>query len=417
MTVTKKQFLINFFAASIGNTFEHYDKALFALLAPFLAPVFFGNHPPLTALISTYAILFFGFISKPAGALVLGCIGDRKGRRIALHISLIGMALTTFFTGHLPTSTKIEWIAPALLACSRLLQNFFSSGETTGGALLILETGKQNRSVLHNSFYECSTILGILLASTGVIWLAMQGTITTQWRWLYWIGGGTGGVAFFIRFFSKETHITSPPKWHMLPFIWNHRLTLVIIVITSGLSYSNYYMATTLLNGYLPFINSITQLETMQLNSFILVLDFLLLPLGGLLSIYFAKEKLLLFFASSICAVAIPLYSILPIATLVPIIIIRSIFVILGVGFSVILVPYYQDLVPKKHRYTLISLGTAIGSQLFGNSSYLSLLLFKNIGWPGAPALYLMTIALLTIITLIYVPNKVLPKKTVVQNN
>jgi len=396
-----KQFWINFFAASIGNLFEHYNKALFVFLAPFLAPLFFENSSPLTALILTYAIMPLGLFAKPLGALCFGLIGDGKGRCAALFLTLLGMALSTALIGCLPTFSQVGWIAPVLLALGCLIQNFFGSGETTGGTLLILEACEESKRSLYNGIYECSTILGILLASVGVTWLSMQGSIETHWRWLYWIGGVAGGLGLFTRLFTKEAKVEPQPKRRIFPFLWEHRIPFLIVAITSGFSYANYYMVTSLLNGYLPLISSITQAEAMQANSLILGFDFLLLPLGGLLALRFSKEKLMVIFASLICLLAVPLYSALPTATLFPITMIRMVFVILGVGFSVILAPYYQDLIPYENRYTLICFGTAIGSQLFGNSAcFMGFFLFRQTGWPGAPALYLIATGLLTIATL-----------------
>lgn len=89
-----KKFWLNFTAASIGNLFEHYDKALFAFLAPFLAPLFFHNSSPITALILTYAIMPLGLFSRPIGSLIFGRMGDRKGRKKVLIFTLFGMVST-----------------------------------------------------------------------------------------------------------------------------------------------------------------------------------------------------------------------------------------------------------------------------------------------------------------------------------
>src|SRR5579872_7035410 len=127
------------FAGMIGNLLEHYDRALFGLLAPFIAPLFFEGKDPLTALILTYGMLPLGILSRPLGSLFFGWIGDRFGRREALFYSLLGMAFTTIGIGFLPIYAQIGALAPLLLAFGRLLQNFFDAGETAGGAIAVLE--------------------------------------------------------------------------------------------------------------------------------------------------------------------------------------------------------------------------------------------------------------------------------------
>src|SRR5580692_11516409 len=123
----------------IGNIFEHYDNALFGLLAPFIASQFFETSDPITALILTYGILPLGIVFRPIGSLFFGWIGDRYGRRQALCLSLTGMAIATISMGCLPTYATAGIVAPCLLALCRILQNFFASGENVGGAIFLLE--------------------------------------------------------------------------------------------------------------------------------------------------------------------------------------------------------------------------------------------------------------------------------------
>jgi len=405
---SKQQFWVNFAAASTGNLFEHYDKALFAFLAPFLAPLFFETSSPITALIYTYAMMPLGLFSRPFGALIFGRIGDRKGRKSALYLTLLGMALTTILMGCIPTYKTAGWIAPSLLALGRLVQNFFASGETTGGSLLILESCSEERRSFYNGLYGCSTILGILFASFGVTVLSFQGSIETTWRILYWIGGLTGILGLFMRFTVVEGEVSAKPRVSVLPLLWKYRFQFLMIIFTSGFSYANYYMVTSFLNGYLPLIGSITGGKAMQANTYILGFDFLLLPLAGILATRFPKDKLLLFFGGLICILAIPLYSFFATASLMVVMVIRLVFVSLGVGFSVLLAPFYQDLIPEESRYTLIAFGNAIGSQLLGTSACsFSFFLYKQTGWAASPALYLMGLAAVAIFT-VYLGSRLL---------
>jgi len=167
-------------------------------------------------------------------------------------------------------------------------------------------------------------------------------------------------------------------------------------------------MVTSFLNGYLPLIGSITGGKAMQANTYILGFDFLLLPLAGILATRFPKDKLLLFFGGLICILAIPLYSFFATASLMVVMVIRLVFVSLGVGFSVLLAPFYQDLIPEESRYTLIAFGNAIGSQLLGTSACsFSFFLYKQTGWAASPALYLMGLAAVAIFT-VYLGSRLL---------
>src|SRR5579862_8456534 len=100
----------------IGNILEHYDNALFGLLAPFIASLFFEKSDPLTALILTYGMLPLGIVFRPLGSLFFGWLGDRYGRKQALSLSLVMMAAVTVSMGCLPTYATAGIAAPILLA-------------------------------------------------------------------------------------------------------------------------------------------------------------------------------------------------------------------------------------------------------------------------------------------------------------
>ena len=117
-------FRLQFLVVFLGNLFEHYDLALYSLLAPFFAALFFPKESYLSSLISTYAIIPIAMISRPLGALVFGYIGDYYGRRTALSLSLFGLAITSFFLACAPTFQQIGILAPLYLTVGRLFQNF-----------------------------------------------------------------------------------------------------------------------------------------------------------------------------------------------------------------------------------------------------------------------------------------------------
>jgi len=394
VTYKTQTFRLNFLAGALGNLFEHYDQSLFAFLAPFLAPLFFSHANPLTALILTFGMLPLGIISRPIGAIVFGKIGDQKGRKQALFLTLIGMAATTFAMGCLPTYEKAGILAPIFLAIGRLLQNFFAAGETTGSALLILESCDEKKRSLFSSLYDSSTILGILIASLAVTLLSYYGGLTKYWRLLYFCGAMTAFVGLIIRLFTHEAFPEESTKAQkrepIFSLIWQHRRTFIAIIFITGFSYTIYQTVTSLMNGFLPLISSLTKTDAMRLNTLILIIDFCLLPLFGYLAMRFSKEKVMLLFSLLAILLSPPLFHFLANANFFTATLIRLFFVVIGVGFCAPIYAYLQEITPYKHRYTLISLGTAIGSQLIGGScTFCSLYLYKQTSFITAPAIYL----------------------------
>jgi MHS family proline/betaine transporter-like MFS transporter len=385
----------------LGNLFEHYDNALFSLLSPFLAPLFFPGHDPLTALILTYCIIPLGMLARPIGSLVFGYIGDTRGRKEALVLALTGMAITSAFMGFLPTYHQVGFLAPILLSIGRILQNFFISGETVGAAIYLIENTPESHKDLASSYYNASTIAGVLLTSLGVSILCALHLIQEWWRLLYLIGCGTAVFGVLIRINTTmdssllHNSTTSSVKF-VLKTCWKRRNSLITIAVASGFSYACYILALVMMNSFVPLVSSISQTEMMHLNTFLLVVDFLLLPLFGFLTNQFSREKMMVVSGLVALLAGVPLFWFLQGASLFVVILVRFTLVMIGVWFSAPFHSWAQNLVPPSHRYTVISFAYAIGSQLLGGpTAAFSLWLFQKTHWIGSAACYWMLLGLL----------------------
>lgn len=385
----------------LGNMFEHYDAALFSLLSPLLAPLFFPGQDPITALILTYCIIPLGMAARPIGSLIFGYIGDTKGRKKALVITLTGMAIVTASMGLLPTYQQVGFLAPVLLSLGRILQNFFAAGETVGGALFLIENVPEREKDMTSSFYNSSTIAGILTASFGVSLLCGLNLVQECWRVLYFCGCFTACFALFLRTKMRiePSEKTSEPFSlnYVLQTCWEYRKALSIIAVASGFSYASYTVALIMMNGFVPLVTTITTEEMMHLNTILLIFDFMMLPLFGYLTTRYSREKMMMGAGIAASLTGIPLFWFLQGASLATVIGIRFALVIIGVWFSAPFYSWAQQLVPASHRYTVISFAYAIGSQLLGGpSAAISLWLFQKSGWAGSAGIFWMVLGLLT---------------------
>ena len=383
-------------AGMIGNILEHYDNALFGLLAPFIAPLFFSEKDPITALIMTYGMLSLGLCARPLGAFFIGWIGDVFGRRSALRVSLIGMACVTVSIGFLPTYAQAGVAAPVLLALARVLQNFFAAGESIGGAIFVLEHTASDKKNIFSGIYDASSIGGVMLASLAVTLLGYCGKVESHWRILFFAGASTAILGAWLRDRQpgiKEKNVeralpSSRKSLWALRVLWRWRSSLLAVIVVSGFSYMIYSLSFTLMNGFIPLVTAVTKTEVLRANTVLLIFDLLLLPLFGWLANVVTKERLMLFAAGFAALSCFPLFMILENASFPIVIIMRVALVTLGVAFSATYHSWTQELIPAAHRYTIISVGYAIGSQLIGAPSVaISLWLFRQSGWIGAPAL------------------------------
>lgn len=386
----------------LGNLFEHYDAALFSLLSPFLAPVFFPLQDPLTALILTYCIIPLGMIARPLGSLIFGYIGDTHGRKEALAFSLSGMAIVTGLMGFLPTYHQVGILAPILLCIGRIFQNFFTAGEVMGGAIYLLENSPESKKNIISSLYDSSKIAGVLLASAGVSILCTLNMIQDYWRLLYFSGCFTAVFVAFLRvkvtlspFFVPSLRSSENSFRFILKSCWNERQALIAIAVASGFSYASYTLSLVMMNGFVPLVSHVSKTEMMHLNTILLGIDLLLLPLFGILSNRFSREKMMMLSGLVAMISGFPLFWLLDGASLMTVITIRLLLVMIGVCFSAPFHAWSQTLVSASHRYTVISFGYALGSQILGApTAAISLWLFQKTNWIFSAGCYWMILGL-----------------------
>lgn len=392
--------------ACFGNLFEHYDTALFGFLSPFLAPLIFPSHNPITALILTYAIIPFGMFARPLGSLVFGYIGDMQGRSKALFLTLTGMALVSGFMACIPTYSHIGALAPILFCLGRALQNFLSGGESMGGAIFLLENTSEKKHDILSSLYCASTIGGHLLASFGVYLLSQSMPIDPGWRLLYLFGCITALFGSFIR---RQVHIPPAPLKlsqtlsNLGKMFWINRRPLLCIVLTAGFASATYSIALVLMNGFIPLITTLTKTEVMAVNSYLLIFDFCALPFFGYLSSKVSREKVMLFASLGTTLFAIPLFTLLEGGTLTTIIGVRACFVIAGVAFFAPFHAWAQQLVDPSSRYAVISFGYAVGSQMIGGpTAAISLWCFQKTNIVSSACWYWAFLALASSIAILF---------------
>src|SRR3954453_4542547 len=133
------------YAATIGNVMEWYDFGVFGFLAGALALNFFPKDDPRTSLLNTFLIFGVGLVFRPLGGIVIGRMGDKRGRKPALVLTILLMAAGTVVIGILPTYSTIGIAAPVLLLLARLLQGFSTGGEWGGAPVFMAEWSQEGK--------------------------------------------------------------------------------------------------------------------------------------------------------------------------------------------------------------------------------------------------------------------------------
>jgi MFS family permease len=198
-------------AAWIGSALEYYDFFIYGTAAALVfGRVFFPASAPATGTLLALATFGVGYVARPLGAVFLGHVGDRLGRKRVLVFTLLLMGFSTFLVGCLPTYGQVGVLAPVLLVVLRLLQGLSAAGEQAGANSMSLEHAPAHRRAYFTSFTLSGTQAGQILATAvflPVATLPEEALLTWGWRVPFWLSAVVVVVGFVIRRTLDETPV------------------------------------------------------------------------------------------------------------------------------------------------------------------------------------------------------------------
>ena len=209
----KLRFVIG--ASAIGTVIEWYDFYLYAVLATFLAPVFFPGDPT-AQILSALATFGAGFAVRPFGAIVFGHIGDKTGRKVAFLLTVSIMGGATVLVGLLPGYAQIGILAPLILVTLRMLQGLALGGEYGGAAIYVAEHAPDEKRGLFTSWIQTTATIGLFLALAVILVfrLTLGNEAFAEWGWRipFLLGAVLVVLALYIRLRLQETPLFTRAK-------------------------------------------------------------------------------------------------------------------------------------------------------------------------------------------------------------
>lgn len=199
------------FATMIGTTIEWYDYFIYANIAALLFKQLFFNGLGDWGQLVAYATIGISFFFRPAGAIAMGWVGDRWGRRAVLVMTLGLMGASTFLIGCLPTADQIGIAAPLLLLLLRCLQGFSAGGEWGGAAMLAVEHAPHDKRGVYGSYVAMGVPVGMILAA--IFMMITNALLTPEqfaswgWRIGFWISIILIAVGQFVRAKVRESPV------------------------------------------------------------------------------------------------------------------------------------------------------------------------------------------------------------------
>jgi MHS family proline/betaine transporter-like MFS transporter len=404
-------------AGAVGNVLEWYDFGLFGYFAPTIARQMFPPEDNLAALLQTFGVFALGFMIRPLGGFLFGYVGDRTGRKRALELSVLLMAISTTLLGLLPNHAAIGLAAPILLTLARLVQGLSVGGEFIGSMSFLAEHAPPARRAFIGSWSAFSVFVGSLLAS-GVAALVIGLLPAAQveawgWRVPFLSGSLLGIVGLWLRRGVSESpnFITEKQQGGLVtnPIATAVRNDWKAIVLTFGLT------AVATVGLYLPFVwlptwlsqinrPALPQQQALEASTIGLILLLILTPLTALLSDRVGRRPMLLLSALTFFLFAYPTFVLMTQGTFTSAVMASVIFAICQSFFAGSMAAALVELFPTHTRYTGMAIGYNLCVALMGGTTPLIATgLISLTGNELAPAYYLMIAAVMTGAASLYV--------------
>lgn len=394
-------------AAGAGNVMEWYDWGIYGFFAPVFAAHFFPSKVAIVSLLLTLGTFAIGFFMRPIGGAILGPYGDRVGRKNALVLQILIMAIASLVIGIIPGYAVIGVLAPAILVVARLSQGFSAGGEFGGSSAFLVEYARPGHRGLIGSLQQVSVGLGTLIASAvaSLVLHNLAPAALNSWGWRipFWIGAAFGFFGLYLRVRVKETpvfrQLGQQKKISRSPFgdmfrkhprdFWR----VFGITIAGTLTYYIFIL-------FLPtFTSQTTHLSLANAtlaNTIALIIFVACIPLSGWLSDKVGRRPVLLAFALGFIVLSYPLFLWLHSGTFLVFLLVEIISMVLITGYSGTTATVMAEQFTADVRNTGISVPYALAVAIFGGTAPLVTTWLISIKGTGLVPLYVIVSAIVS---------------------
>lgn len=412
--VVNRQSLIAGFS---GNILEWYDFTVYGFFATIIGALFFPDENKTVQLISAFGVFAAGYLMRPIGGIFFGHIGDKYGRKKALLMSVMMMAIPTTLIGFLPTYENIGWVAALLLIVLRLIQGLSVGGEFTGSISFLVEKAPPEKRGFFGSWSTFGVFGGMLLgsglASLVTSLLTHDQLVQYGWRIPFILGAVIGVVGFYLRrgmgdeTLVKEDAADEQNKVPLIEFWRNYRRTAYRIILISWAFGVSVYLIFIFLPSYLHTFMNVPLDTALSAHTITLIALMAMIPCFGWLTDKIGRKPVMALSLIGFILFSYPLFKMLFDSTFTAILTAMLAFALLEAMFQAVMPALMTELFPAKIRYTGLSVSYNVSMALFGGTTPLVCTWLVHIsgGNVWMPAYYLIATAVIAMAVLFTIPE------------
>lgn len=411
--LSKRQVIV---ATTLGTALEYYDFTIYSFFAIPIGKLFFPSASPVNQFLLSIAVFGVGFVVRPLGGIVIGAYADRAGRKNAMVLTIMLMALSCALIACAPTYSAIGIAAPLLVLAARLVQGFAAGGEFGPGTTLLVEYASDASRAFFASWNFAATALGVALGATvaSLLNAVLSKEAVSEWGWRlpFLLGVLAAPVGALIRRRLEETLSVTVQRSHRrnavkaaLTTHW--RLTVLGTFAELGGSVSVYVMTFYLPNHAVRTLHLSHTTSVLSAVVSALVL-FLVAPLAGKLSDRIGRKPVLIASRVTLLLCVYPAFAWLTAQPSVGLLCaLSAFFAVFVAGQIVPVLVMIPELFPREVRATGIALTYVVSASFFGGfSPLIAGWLVARTGNPLAPAWYVAAACAVSLIPVFWLRDR-----------
>ena len=379
------------FIGSIGNLIEYYDIYAYSAFSLYFAKSFFPEGDEIAQQLNSAVLFAVGFLARPFGGWLFGNLADRKGRRLALTLSVVMMSFGSLMIAACPTYGTIGVGAPIVLALARVIQGLSLGGEYGSSATYLSEMADKKHRGFYSSF-QYVTLIGGQVTAIALLLLLQQVLLTGDelrawgWRIPFVVGAILSVIGAVMRRNLQETEQfiasgAAEKKENSLRTMFRYpKEVLLVLGLTMG-GTAAFYTFTTYMQKFMKLSVKLTDLQSTWVTLGSLIFALILQPIYGTISDKIGRKPLLVGFGILGTIFTVPLLTTLHDAKgpWECLLLICAAWAIVS-GYTSINAVVKAELFPAEVRATGVAVPYAIGVSVFGGSAESIALWFKTNG-------------------------------------
>jgi MHS family proline/betaine transporter-like MFS transporter len=369
-----------------------------------LSRVFYGGGAK--SLLLTLGGFAIAYLMRPLGAVFFSHIGDKRGRRHMMLMSVAMMTAAMLATALLPTRAAVGPAAGWLLLLLRCVMGFSVGGEYTGVVAYLLEGApERRRGLITSSASAASEVGGLLAVGVSALTVSMMSAPDLDswgWRIPFFVGAALAASVWIARStmhespeFRRQQEQGTVPDLPLRHALANHRAGIARGFSISALGSITYYVGITYVPAFLTSVGRLSEGEALWLSTIAAVAVILVTPIIGALSDRIGRKPVLLGLCIGSAALPITMFSLMASSAREEALAGAVILAMLAGAVSAVGAVATAEQFPGEGRITGLALGATMATAIFGGlTPYVAQLLVERTGWATAPGIMIALVAL-----------------------